>query len=175
MKPICGFVFFSTLCIISVVSLLILTLMQHILMYHQAINKQEKQHQEFYQLERVAGQLAQVKLELIEPSCVRHTDSANKTLQELFHHKGCPLRVGKVDYQYLIEDLGPQPCLVIGEKQYTSYHDRISVALFANVEVVLPVLQIRYIKPGPNLSCINDIHHIKSGISSWRYFSDYSG
>ena len=162
-----GFIFLVTLLIIGVISLLILVSMQHILLYHKAINQQEVQHQNFYQLESIVLHLAHKRLVAIDQVCIVHKDSANQVLQKLVHLKGCTLG----GYQYLIEDLGEFPCFVvnIGSKKRATHHQRVSVV---QLEEGIPksLLQMRFIHVGGIVNCPINERFVSLGVSSWRYF-----
>lgn len=167
-----GFIFVMTLITTAVISLLVLTSMQHILLYYKAINKQEQLHQSFYQLEEVTLQLARSPVASVDAGCVTHTDSANQVMQKLMHREGCALQKAAFDYQYFIEDLGEFPCLLVyeqGQKRAT-YHRRISVV---QMEEGYPasLLQIRFITKGSILKCDRKEHSIGLGVSSWRYLA----
>lgn len=166
-----GFIFFMTLIVISVISLLVLTSMQHILLYYKAINRQDALHQNFYQLEEVTLQLAKSSLASIEQACVAHKDSANQSIQKLIAGKGCSLKNANSEYRYFIEDLGQFPCLLVSQKgkKHATSHRRVAVV---QIEEGQPasLLQIRYITVGRILKCQTQEHMITLGVSSWRYF-----
>ncbi len=164
-----GFIFLIVLLITAVISLLVVSSMQHLLLYFKATNHQEALHQRFYQLEAVALHLAQ-KHSTLASGCLRHQDYANRVLKELLQHQGCSFKDGELDYQYLLEDLGSFPCLVVYEqgRKRASHHYRISVV---SQEKGAPVsfLQIRFISSGALASCVGNEHLIRLGRSSWRY------
>lgn len=163
-----GFIFLIVLLITAVISLLVVSSMQHLLLYFKASNHQEALHQRFYQLEAVALQLAQQKF--FASSCIRHQDDANHALDTLLQHRGCSFKNGELSYQYFIEDLGSFPCLVAYEQgqKRASHHQRISVV---SQEEGIPVsfLQIRYLSAGTIANCVGNERLIRLGISSWRY------
>lgn len=166
-----GFIFFMTLCIILVISVLLITCLHHVLLYHKALNKQELRHQSFYQLEDLAGQLARSSHLAIDKNCIELGDSANQVIQQLIHNEGCSLVVGQASYRYLIEDLGDFPCLVIHQEQskHATRHLRVSVLLLADDENTASVLQLRFIKPSSAIDCPGAEYTVTPGISSWRY------
>ena len=165
-----GFIFFMTLCIVLVISLLLITCMQHVLLYHKALNKQELRHQNFYQLENLALQLASAAH--LNKQCMKQRDSANQVIEELTNNEGCLLVVEQHRYRYMIEDLGDFPCLVAHLKQNkrATHHLRISIVLLADEENTASLLQIRFIKPSEALGCFGKEHLVTPGLSSWRYF-----
>lgn len=165
-----GFIFLLTLCIIMVVSLLLITGLHHVLLYHKALNQQEIQHQNFYQLEHLARQLVGSSHTVTNRDCVINTDAPNQIIQHLSHNQGCLLISGQIKYRYMIEDLGDFPCLVVYQRQlkYASHHIRISIVRTGDANNT-SALQLRWIRPSAILDCPYAEHLVKSGISSWRY------
>ncbi|MCE3533351.1 type II secretion system protein [Legionella resiliens] len=164
-----GFILLVTLLIISVISLLILTSMQHVLLYYKTINKQEVLHQNFYQLEGVALRLLQQQ-PVLNSECLMRSDSANQVIHNLLEYKGCSLKSGLAQYKYYIEDLGEFPCLVVRYKgrKSASHHQRVTVASFEDGSPA-SLLQIRLISAGRAIPCLATEHAAPLGVSSWRY------
>ncbi|MCW8471717.1 type II secretion system protein [Fluoribacter gormanii] len=165
-----GFILLVTLLIIGVISLLILTSMQHTLLYYKAINKQEMLHQNFYQLEDVTLQLLH-QHQAFNHDCLVRSDSANQAIHHLLHQKGCSLISGLTKYKYYIEDLGEFPCLVVrykGRKSAT-HHQRVTVVPMED-GVPASLLQVRFISAGRVLPCLAKERTVSLGVSSWRYF-----
>lgn len=165
-----GFIFVMTLIITAVISLLVLTSMQHILLHYKAINRQEELHQNFYQLEAIATQLAQHRI--MRQECVSHQDAANQVVQKLANLEGCALTLGGNDYLYFIEELGVFPCLVVREHglKRATYHRRVSVL---HIDKGMPgaLLQVRLISSGLAMDCPAKERVITVGITSWRYLA----
>lgn len=168
-----GFILLMTLSIIFVMSLLLVTCMQNILVYSKAINRQERLHQRFYQLEYQAIQIAQSPK--LHSKCFVQTSDPDKTIGQLMNAQGCFLKVGTEHYRYLIEDLGDFPCLTVLKRQgkYASHHTRVSIVVSSD-ELNTPdtVLQIRYINAALPQICSEVAHVVRIGVSSWRYFPD---
>lgn len=80
-----GFIFLFTLILTIVISLLIATSMQYLLLFDKAANSQQLLRQRFYELEHVTLELAQS----IPSKCILHEDAANSILQKLIHREGC--------------------------------------------------------------------------------------
>lgn len=152
----------------ALITLLVLTGMQYVLLFQRAVARQENQHQEFYQLEHLARQLAVSKT---EKSCVLHQDNPNQVWAQLRAKHGCSLAIKDSHYQYLIEDLGVYPCLVVDYKKqkYTTRHLRVSLLVLRDDELASSLLQIRVVKPAGTISCTTIPRQITKGISSWRY------
>lgn len=167
-----GFILFMTLCTVCVISVLLIASMQHVLLLHKAINQQELAHQNFYQLEDLAKQLANAPSLAIKKNCIQYgADSANQVLQQLKENEGCLLLIGQTSYRYIIEDLGDFPCLVFyrNSQKFASHHTRISIMSVADNKNQASALQLRFIKPSTPVKCLEVERKIKSGISSWRY------
>jgi hypothetical protein len=165
-----GFIFLVTLIITGILSALALTSLQQVLLYYKAMNKQEEVRQNFNQLEAIALKLAE-KNELNQ-ECIIKKDEANYALNKLVHREGCPLKQGKNNYQYVIEDLGIIPCLVVYVQglKYPSYHRRVSLMKIENKNSG-SFLQIRLITPGKNMPCLEEERLVTAGVSSWRFLA----
>lgn len=161
-----GFIFLMTLMVMAVISLLVLTSMQHILLYYKVMNRQEELHQHFYQLDELILHLSQ------EPKCLSPHHAVNQILNQLVHGEGCFLKRGTNEYRYLVEDLGTFPCLVVNQNgvHHATHHHRISLV---SLEDAHPdsLLQVRLISVGPVSACEIKTRSIVLGVSSWRYFS----
>jgi hypothetical protein len=170
-KQSSGFIFLMTLCVILVISLLLITCLHHILLYHKALNQRELQHQHFYHLEDLAVELARASRVTNAESCIEHGDAANKVIQRLIDGQGCSFTDGQARYRYLIEDLGDFPCLVLSLQKHASHHIRITLLLLADDENPASILQLRFIKPSAviHCHCAGEVRVVTEGISSWRY------
>ena len=167
-----GFILLMTLLIILVISLLVLTCMQHVLLYYKAINTLEVQHQNFYQLEGLAVQIASAEPLALDEQCVVHGDMINQVMHQLIHNQGCSLIVGPFKYKYRVEDLDDFPCLVIQTSHgtFSTHHRRVSLVSLAD-KSPSALLQIRYITPINAQTCLGSLQLVTPGISSWRYFA----
>lgn len=165
-----GFILLMTLLIIMVLSLLTLTGLHHLMLYYKASNRLEERHQNVYQLEQVALELAATKYSDLDKNCVINKDSANQVISQLRNNEGCSLVLGKKKYQYLIEELNELPCLIVlnGEGTHSTHHRRVSLMLL-NSNGPNSILQIRYLTSIPHQPCMGTEHIVSAGISSWRY------
>lgn len=164
-----GYIFAFTLCIVSLISVLVLSSMQQMLLYQRAMNKQEQAHQYFYDLERIIHYLIALP-EKERISCVQHQDSANEVLHQVLKKEGCALKTDKANYHYVIEDLGNYPCLMINDKTTikATHHFRFTVAQDKPLQPS-SIMQVRVIQPVPLLQCDSEVRYVDAGISSWRY------
>lgn len=165
-----GFIFIFTLCTILVISLLLVSSMQQLVLYSKAINRQELHHQLFYQLEDAMKYV--LKNALKNTACELTTSDADNALNKLSHGMGCSFAFGGREYRYFYEYLGAFPCLVVSENEHTFETHHIRVTLMQQ-DAVSSVLQVRYLNKGIVSSCSKELHKVFIGISSWRYFADY--
>lgn len=167
-----GFILLMTLLMMSVLSLLLLSSMQHVLLYYKAINQLKENHKDFYQLEYLSRKLAERNLTSFDRECFAREEEPNKVIKRLASHKGCPLRKDNKDYRFLIEDLGPFPCLMtlINNKPVSTHHIRISLLAIGNNKPDA-LLQLRNIKASSSQLCEEQGQVVPLGVSSWRYFA----
>ena len=156
-------------------SLMLLSSLQALVFYQQGMNKQEMQHQRFYQLEHTAQQLIAL-MPTLEKRCLRHQDNANQIMHLLDQAQGCSFRVGATTFYYLVEDLGHYSCVVVLDDKVLkpTHHFRMSVVAQSDKEQHLAssFLQMRIIKPSSApLDCLGGIQYRALGISSWRYLT----
>jgi hypothetical protein len=124
-----GFVLFTTILMLAMLTLLVLSLMQAVLLYVKAGNQLTHRHQAFYQLETAAHLLQLSHLANHDFQCTVENKSPNEVIEHLKHHHGCEKVIGQEAYVYLLEDLGDFPCLQIElEHQiWSSHHWRLTV------------------------------------------------
>lgn len=165
-----GFVFVFTLLITTVISLLVLTCMQNILLFQHTAIRQEESHQSFYQMEKLALELVQESINKRGSSCETPLDDENQVIDQLKSHLGCRLLVGHYQYRYVIERLNHDACQVIRKKNhYFSTRQHRVTLLLENTNQAGTLLQIRYIEPMRFLPCQGVLYEVKEGMSSWRY------
>lgn len=180
MKRVCkrslqGFILLITLQLIGIISLLVLSTMQHLLFYHKAINRQALLQQHFYNLEKTVKHLVTGLHALDLLACVVHETSANQILHDL-KPQGCSLFLGGFQYHYLIEDMGSFPCLItdIGGFKKATHHYRISVEQLEK-DAPAMVMQVRVILAREVMECTAKENRIPLGLSSWRYLTQING
>ena len=166
-----GYILFMTLSLIAIVSMLLLSCMQHLLLYYKAINKQEFFQQEFYQLEQMAMQLIHGPVDL---QCVRHQDEANQSVNFVKTDKACVLNVENNIYRYLVEDMGIQPCWVTNKKGtiYSATRLRLTISKVVSSTENLVFLQVGYIKSATLASNLDHKQNVDEGVTSWRFTTD---
>jgi hypothetical protein len=169
-----GFIFIMTLIITSVVSLLVLTCMQHILLYQGVMKSLELQHQNFYQMEALAQQLLSVKHVQVNKACVVPEDNPNDLMHKLMRSDGCSLELYSEHYHYFIEDWDGTDCLVINIKgvQYSVHHRRVSLIHTTKNGLPRSFIQLRGISAIKLLPCQGIVHEVLVGVSSWRYVAE---
>ncbi|TAL58753.1 MAG: type II secretion system protein [Legionella sp.] len=152
---------------LSLISLLLLTGMQQVLLYFKALNQHELQQQRFYQMERLASFLTQKKR---SRACLISAIGAEKVWRRLRTEKGCVLSLSYGRIYYFIEDLGAFPCLIasVAGKEFATHHTRVSLLLLEESQPE-QFLQIRYLNPIIAFPCQEEKTKVNLGISSWRY------
>lgn len=165
-----GFILVMTLLMLFVISMLVMTCLQEVWLYHQAMNSRAEQHQSFYHMERIAMELAKSDLLDIKGNCVIDGDQANHIWQTLKEHHGCSINVEQSQFKYLVEDLGDYPCLValVNHQEFMTHHHRVSV-FSESGEKSTSLLQVRVINPASTKVCSQEPLSVKLGVSSWRY------
>lgn len=153
-----------------VISLLGVTIMHHVLLFYKVVNRRERQHQDFYQMEYLARQLAETKFD--HSDCMLYADQANTVIVKLKSNKGCTVQIKGIKYYYLIEELGDFPCMIAvkNEKHYSTHHRRVSLMLVSQ-DSPNSLLQIRYFIAIPLQSCYGTRYDVSLGLNSWRYMS----
>lgn len=152
-------------------SLLLLSSMHHVLLYQKAAHNWEKGHYDFYQLEYVARHLLRMKTSQLQ-GCVIKQNRANLVIQQVARKKGCGLTVGGKDYNYIVEDLGDYPCLMVKQQKKIkpTHHYRFTVLRRSMEQQPASLVQLRVIKLSTEeLLCSGEANYVSTGISSWRY------
>jgi hypothetical protein len=165
-----GMILLSTLSMIIIITLLVLSRMQQTLLYAKALGQQNDGYQLFYQMELMAQRLIRDHTLLDKGDCIVQEDEANSILVRL-EKKGCSIKEGLIQYQFLIEDLGIFDCLVIKQKgeDMASQHRRFSLMRVSQSGDKM-YLQLRVITPISSIgTCNKELHVIKPGISGWRF------
>lgn len=165
-----GAIFVLTLILLSLISVLLLTSMQHLVLYQRATVNQELQHQHFYQLEQVMDQLITDTTTWSRLSCFLDQDKANTVMSQLAQ-QGCTMTMNQEQYSYLIEDLGEYPCLVVAYPGVThaTHHFRVSLIHQEHDDFSRTLLQVRIIRLGEKTRCAAHRQLVALGVSSWRY------
>ncbi|MBA2649708.1 MAG: type II secretion system protein [Legionella sp.] len=161
-----------TLILISIISVLISSNLQHILLYYKAIHTMELQHAQVFQMEVLASQL--VRNSNVSSHCILQWDDANQAIQSLMNNKGCILVVGSRRFQYLLEDLGDFACLIVksDNAKLSTNHRRLTLMLASEDKSKSnPIIQIRDIRAIAYQKCMVKESPISLGISSWRLLS----
>ena len=165
-----GVVLFTTMIMLSILTLLILSLMQAILLTVKASNQLAKRHEVFYQLEAAAIQLSGSNFSHEEQACTVSEKNPNEVIELLQRHHGCIKMIGRQSYRYLIVDLGAYPCLRIksGSQLKSSHHWLLSIATEGSV---FEVLQLRIARAVDLVQCVGNEIIISEGTVSWKHFT----
>ena len=185
-----GYILLTTLLMISIITILVLSLMQCIYWELKISNQLIENHEALYQLEAAANILAK---RTHDSSCIIHEKNPTRISVLMLKNDGCkmtfhsdhhnPLGKGldqnntikkyseKDEYYYLISDLREDQCLVImlDEKQHASHQWLINITnkRFSNY-----FLQLRISTVGEIANCgLLKPHKIIEGVMSWRIVS----
>lgn len=158
-----GIVLFTVLIMVSVLSLLVLSLMQHVLLYVKATNHLNKSHQQFYQLESAARQFILSLPIDVNPQCNHPLTASVKAS----HLNGCDYLFDHQHYTYFMDDLGEYPCLQIEANHNTwgTHHWLISIGI---QKTSFEFIQMRVVTPVALKTC-EKIKIIRNNILSWRH------
>ncbi len=158
-----GMVLLTTMMMIGILTMLILTLMQGVLLYIKSNNQMVSNHQLFNHMEAMAN-----KLNMHDKACTVHDKNPNQLLALLASHHGCNITDGKRQYAYLLGDLGLFPCLQmeVDEALHGSRHVLVTIASMQPPKLTL---QLRFALPAETPECESSVsHRIHPGVVSWR-------
>ena len=164
-----GMILLSTLSMIIIITLLLLTQMQQIVLYAKALGRQNAGYKRLEEMESITEQLINNKALLDNGDCLVEKDDANAIIR-LVEKKGC--KASAKHYQFLIEDLGLFDCLAIKQdgRLFASHHHRFSLVYSNNHDVQEKVyLQIRLIEPSGFESSCKQTKILKRRLSGWRF------
>ena len=142
-----GMVLLTTMLMMVILTLLVLSLMQGVLLYIKASHQMMANHQGLHEMEVLAN-----KLLLTKTVCV----------------DGCVINDGSRQYRYVVDDQGLYPCLqiAVGESLHQSHHWLVTLATMQPPNVVL---QLRFAQPADIAKCeSSSVRQIRSGVVSWR-------
>ena len=160
-----GIVLLTTIIMISILSLLVLTMLQAMHLYIKAGNASMSHHKLIYGLEDAAFRI--IRSELSAASCIVNEKNPNHLNRLLVSGQGCPYINNKQHYSYLIADLGLYPCLQIASNNQNdgSHHWWISVIAEQG-----DLLQLRIAQRMIGAICESrQQYYIHEGVLSWRY------
>ena len=92
----------------------------------------------------------------------------NESIAELSKNHACQGTNDKINYQYLIEDLGVQPCLqtVVNDERYSTHHWRLTIVSESAPQRFLQIQFAQFVESQP---CIDHpTRQITPGLVSWR-------
>lgn len=101
-----------SLALITLMTMLLFTLLQGLLLYYKAYGALMSQHQSFYQLEKVAEKIME-KEAIPQPACIFSAMDARKMKAHLMAKEGCNWQVLKQNYRYGWLDKGKKTCVQV--------------------------------------------------------------
>lgn len=161
-----GVVLFTVIVMQAVLTLLVLSLLQALLLTIKASNQLATRHHRFYQLEATARQLQSTNFMSINPECFVYDQSPNEMVKRLQHSDGCETSTAI----YLIDSLGEYPCLQMGShgNRWSTRHWLVSVATKTSP---FELIQLRMAQKIPLGNCDGAITLIDHALLSWRHLS----
>jgi hypothetical protein len=166
-----GVVLVTTIMMLGLITILILSQLQQIFLYHKAIRQIDEHQQKLYRLEAIANQLVRDIKVNINEACVVPEQDPDEVVDKLKNTGGCLLSDANESYEYLIEELGIFPCLQVdfNNHRYSTWHRRLTIRLRGQR---LGFLQLRIAQQVSKQFCVEEqIRIIKQGIISWRFRS----
>lgn len=169
MKRNDGFVLFTTILMLAMLTLLVLSLMQAMLLFVKASHELIMRHQTLYQLETAAKVIRLSHLANQEVPCTVEEKPLHNIIERL-SQRGCEKVIRSHVYLYLIEDLGVFSCLHIVRKHhaFSSHHWRLTVIPKNQPS---EVLQLRITNRANPQACDGNVVEIRQGIVSWRHLT----
>lgn len=163
-KKQAGMIILTTVIMISILTILILSLMQSVFFYTKVSNHVVKRHHALYQFEAAAYHLIALSG---SAECLLTEENPNQLVDLLLQKKGCLLTAEHRRYYYLVDDLGLYPCLQSASGD-SSHHWLYTI--FSPFDHA--VIQLRVARPASVLHCeLSGVRHIKMGVISWRYLT----
>ena len=164
-----GMILLLTLLLLGVITALILTQLEMLLVYQKSTNHWILWQKMHHNLEQFAVKIMAQTGNLRRSQCVipMHLNP-NESIAELSTNRGCLGVMDKINYYYSLEDLGIQPCLqaLVDDKHYSTHHWRLTLVSEAAPQ---DILQIRFAKLAEYQLCLdNPIRQITPGLVSWR-------
>lgn len=152
-----GYVLVTTILLMVLMTGLVLSSMQTVLLYAKVSARFFKKHEAFYQLESLAHQLLHQHQSGITLSCTMVHTNPNDIIQNLSDNLGCKRVWCSQIYRYYLETLGVYPEYRAAEEVLMSRHWRLTV-----MNEACDSLQLRVSDHGsPG----------KRDIISWRYLT----
>lgn len=160
-----GFILLTTMLVMTIMSLLVISWMQSVIMYQKSLAVLEEHQQRLYDMQDIA-----LKLNTTATQCRIDSFDFNLLRYALLHHRGCRYQVGSRAYEYVLADWGEFPCLRIkkGKQSLASHHWLISIFETTHQQ---NILQIRVATPtiSTKICESSTLRFISQGMVSWRY------
>lgn len=175
-----GIILLMVLLLLGIVSALIVTQLEMVLLHQKATQQFLDRQQVLYTLEQAALQLRASSVHLLQSNCtIAAFKNPNHVIAQFKTKHTCTLTKDKMNYIYLIEDLGIQPCLqtMVKDVPYSTRHWRLTIAQEITQEMTHEAvnndyLQIRVAELTNFRLCpTKQVLHIKPGLVSWRFWS----
>lgn len=168
-----GLILLMTLLLLGVVSALIVTQLEMVLL-HQKATKQVIERQQLRQnLEQLAQQILISSSSQRQSNCtIAAYQNPNQVIAQLKMKRACILTKDKSNYIYLIEDLGVEPCLqtMVHDVRYSAKHRRLTIASDGEASDYLQIVVAELTDFRP-CAMQQKIRRIMPGFVSWRFWT----
>ncbi len=165
-----GMVLMITLMMITLVMTLTLSLMQGQVQYVQYSGARIQNHQQFYELEAISNYLLEAVLHNKIVQCKKALHDINIWQHDGWNTERCRFVLKDQVYEYFLDDLGEQDCLLIKTPQglRSVHHWRLTVLLRRDKNY--DGLQYRISSASMHNNCRMPYHTGTTGRLSWRSF-----
>lgn len=167
-----GLVLLMTLLLLGIVSAFVVMQLEMVLLYQKGSQQFLARQQINHNLEQLALQLRASSEHLLQSHCtIAAFKNPNQVIAQLKTKQACRLTKDQINYVYLMEDLGVQPCLqaMVQDVPYSTRHWRLTIAYEGENR---DYLQIRVAELAAFTSCPTTTSlQIRPGLVSWRFGS----
>ena len=164
-----GVILLTTILMITLLSMLVVSLLQMVFLYVKTSAALIEKHKAFYRAEASAHRLFTKQHFLKNASCKTDESDPNRVLSLLRKKQGCVFQDNDYSYHYFFEDRGVYSnlCINAGDTQLSTHHWQLSMV---QDSPQLSLIQIRMALPENSEPCtLKEQTIIPPGIISWRY------
>lgn len=168
MKQQDGLILFITLIILGMMSLLLVSQMQQIILQQQGLNQLTEQQRLLQNLEKQVHRLLHSN-QLWSQPCIIKATSPLAGVVPLQQGRGCRISQDDVTYRYVIADMGEIDCLPVRVDgvNYSSRHGWIIITQDKDSQ---GCLQVHFAQRAKVWNCPQKFPRlIREGIQSWQY------
>lgn len=167
-----GMILVTTILMITLLSMLVASLLEMVLLYVKTSAAIIAKHKDFYQTEASALKIFTKQNVLKNASCQIDESNPNRVLSLLLKKKGCEFQSNGYSYRYFLEDRGIYSylCMVAGGTQWSTHHWQLSMV---QDSLRTSFVQIRMALPETSEPCtLKEPTIIPLGVISWHYIEN---